>query len=91
MCDDLPFHALLVVWSSACWAQAVHVVLDIVVTELANLKKRVSLPTMMNAAATHRHWQLATRMAQALVSEAYLISTGTWFEVTIREVELLDT
>lgn len=50
LCDDLPLHTLLVIWSSACWAQAVHIVLDIVVAELANLE-RFSMPTMMNAAA----------------------------------------
>lgn len=42
-CDDLPLHALFVVRSSACWTQAVHVVLDIVVAKLANLE-RVSIP-----------------------------------------------
>lgn len=37
--DNLPFDTLVIVRSSTCRAQAVHVVLDIVVAELAYLGK----------------------------------------------------
>lgn len=36
-CDDLPLYCLLVVRSSTCRTQAVHVILDIVEAELADL------------------------------------------------------
>jgi hypothetical protein len=41
-CDDLPFHCLFIVRSSAGGTQAVHIVLDIVVAELADLEWSVS-------------------------------------------------
>lgn len=36
--DDFPLDVFLIVRSSACGAQAIHVILDIVVTELAYLE-----------------------------------------------------
>ena len=36
--DNLPFDTLIIIRSSAGRAQSIHVVLDVVVAELANLK-----------------------------------------------------
>jgi hypothetical protein len=35
--DDLPFYGLVVIWPAACRTEAIHVILDIVETELADL------------------------------------------------------
>ncbi len=35
--DDFPLDVFLLVWSSASGTEAIHVILDVVVTELANL------------------------------------------------------
>lgn len=37
MADDLPFYVFVLIWSSAGRTQTIHIGLDIVVTELADL------------------------------------------------------
>lgn len=39
MTDDLPFYVFVLIWSSAGRAQTVHIGLDVVIAELANLVK----------------------------------------------------
>lgn len=74
--NDFPLYCLFVIGSSTRRTQTVHVVLDIVETELTNLKRDVSN---------------LVKSSDEVVVNIYLIATGAWSEISVGEVKLLDT
>jgi hypothetical protein len=72
--NHFPLDRLLVIWPPTCRTQTVHVVLDIVEAELTDLD---------NVCQKHTP-------SRAVAVDTYLISTRTWSEVPIGQVELFD-
>jgi hypothetical protein len=75
--DVLELYCGLVVWTPASWTQPVHRPLDVVEAKLTYLMGELDMAAGGLAGEGGR-------------GEAHLISTGTWPEVPVREVELLD-
>ena len=53
MTDDLVFNVFFLVWSSAGGTQAVHISLDVVVAELADLVRSTCLSKIFSAPKIH--------------------------------------
>ena len=76
-CDNFELHGSLIIRTSTCRAETIHVVLDVVEAELAYLYTgalAMAVPEQL-----HRVFEAA-----------YLVAARTRAEVPVRQVELLD-
>jgi hypothetical protein len=75
----------VIVRTATVWASTFFAVgFDVVVTELADLGFHTSVSQTEGPRKTRKMWRIWA------TSSTYLISTGTWFKVLVREVELFD-